>query len=652
MTVPSRNGYLKKAARQQPVKKVVGFTLLLLIILWIGSVGILTGLLINRLVRLRHMASDPAHLNLTAVADEVHGVRQEFSILHGELAPLLWVSSRFGGDVGAAEPLMDAGAESLVAADEALNALAPSLGTFELSTLSMKQMPQILDALAAARPTLANAQTHIDTAAAALARINGPLSPRVDGWVSTANKGMQLAQIGIRASQILPGLLAQAGSRTYLVILQNSYELRPTGGFMTAVGRVEISHGQLGSMTFQDSYAIDDFTKMYPDPPRPLQDYMGSEQWVFRDANWSPDFPTTALEAIRLYQISRPEQVDGVIGLTVDGAGMLIAGLGPLVVPDLPEPVTSANFSKILQEMWNPPPGMNNWAEMQAWFSTRKQGIGMIMSAAIDKLLTGKANWTLLGQGTLDAFNQRQLMLYTIPEADELKQLRWDGAVRSSQDDFLMVVDANVGFNKVNPLVTESVDYQVALQPDGAGHAVLELNYIHHGKRTDILCKQPPPLDNITYDKLMQTCYYDYLRLILPSGSQLLAATPHPVQGEYLLSHKAVDGQAQMLQNDLQGRSVIGQFFVVEYGKQLLAHFEYALPVVVADVGGQEHYRLLLQKQAGTSGTPVKVTLTLPAQARLLSSNPTSTLLSGRKLEFDLHLDVDRQIEVVYTLAP
>jgi len=48
----------------------------------------------------------------------------------------------------------------------------------------------------------------------------------------------------------------------------------------------------------------------------------------------------------------------------------------------------------------------------------------------------------------MDALRQRQLMIYTSPEADVLRQLRWDGALRSSVGDYLMVVDANVALTK------------------------------------------------------------------------------------------------------------------------------------------------------------------------------------------------------------
>jgi hypothetical protein len=214
-------------------------------------------------------------------------------------------------------------------------------------------------------------------------------------------------------------------------------------------------------------------------------------------------------------------------------------------------------------------------------------------------------------------------------------------------------VDANVGFTKVNSLISESLQYQVTLLQDGTGHAVVELNYAHQGTGPNIPCTQNLIYDEtITYGKLSQTCYYDYLRLIVPLGSQLLQASAHPVPGKYFLSGLAADGNAVPLQDSLSDWTVFGQFFVVEYGKQLLTRLEYDLPVIVSDGSRQKRYSLLLQKQPGTDEMPVKVELTLPAKASLVSTNLIPASRSGDTLEFDLHLDVDQQLEVVYTLTP
>jgi hypothetical protein len=645
---------VKKSVIWKRVVQATKFILPILIVIWIGSMGILTGSLLNRAKRLQQTATDPTHLNLNALAGEVHGARRELSILQGELAPVLWICSFFGGDIGSAQPLMEAGVESLKAADESLGALTPLLGDLELSTFSMEQVPQILDAVASAYPAFERANVHIDAAATSLKRIKGPLSPRLEGWVSKAHQLVEIAQEGLGGAEIIPGLLGQEGARTYLILLQNSDELRPTGGFISAVGRIQINRGQLSSVTAEDSYAIDDFSKNYPDPPKPLLYYMGSEQWVFRDANWSPDFPTTALDAIHIYQVSRPEQVDGVIGLNLKGVEMLISGLEPLEVQGLIEPVTSANIAEILQEAWNPSQGFDrSSADWWSWYLSRKQSINKIMQAAMDKLLMWEVNWKPLAQGMIEALKQRQLMIYTVPEATELKRLNWDGSLRSSMGDYLMIVDANVGFNKVNPLIREDINYQVTLLPDGTGHAIVEINYSHQGTMKDILCSQIISYhSNVAYTNMMQACYYDYLRLIVPRGSRLLKATNHPAPGKYLVSGVASDGEVETLYDDLDKWTMFGQFFVIEYGKQLLDRLEYDLPVVVSDVGQQKRYTLLLQKQSGNDAVQIRVKLTLPAHAMLISSSLTPDTRSGDALEFDLRLDVDQQLELIYAPAP
>jgi hypothetical protein len=251
-----------------------------------------------------------------------------------------------------------------------------------------------------------------------------------------------------------------------------------------------------------------------------------------------------------------------------------------------------------------------------------------------------------------DALLQRQVMIYsTGPEAAELARIKWDGAVRSDPGDFLMLVDANVGYGKVNPLIDQRADYRVILSPDGTGRAVVTVDYKHLGAQTGVTCTPQVPYNaDVTYDKMMQRCYYDYLRLMVSRGSRLVSSTARLVPGAYLLSGQTADGKATA-QPDEAGRSVFGQFFVVEYGQSLQTRIEYDLPVVVMDESGYCRYLLTLQKQSGTGDLPIKVTLALPVGAHLLAASPRPVVRSGASLEFDLKLDMDRQLEVKYALA-
>jgi hypothetical protein len=249
----------------------------------------------------------------------------------------------------------------------------------------------------------------------------------------------------------------------------------------------------------------------------------------------------------------------------------------------------------------------------------------------MDKVFSGKANWTRLGLSTLHAIRQRQVTLYSAgPESAILEKLGWDGALRSSDGDYLMVVDSNLGYSKANPIVSEQVEYAVTLDPAGTGRAVVTVTYTHNGTQTGVICSPIVLYDAaITYEKMIHRCYLDYLRLYVPPGSKLRAATPHPVPGNYLLSGKPTDGEAETVIEQVP-HAVFGQFFVVEYGKRLQTRFDYDLPRVVKAVDGKQQYTLWLQKQSGTAAIP----------------HPTARTRNA--LEFDLQLDSDQQVQVVF----
>jgi hypothetical protein len=216
-----------------------------------------------------------------------------------------------------------------------------------------------------------------------------------------------------------------------------------------------------------------------------------------------------------------------------------------------------------------------------------------------------------------------------------------------------MVVDANVGFNKVNPLINETISYQVKLNPNGTGRAIAMLDYVHIGTGPEIPCSQIISYhSNVAYSNMMEACYYDYLRLIVPPGSRLLQATTHKVPGSYLVTGRESDENTKTLMDTPSNWTTFGQFFVVEYGKQLQTRLEYDLPIVVSDVSRKKRYTLLVQKQSGTDAMRVSVKITLPTQSRLVSSNILPVFQSGDILEFIIDLSADQQLEIIYSPAP
>ena len=105
-----------------------------------------------------------------------------------------------------------------------------------------------------------------------------------------------------------------------------------------ATGSWTIDRGRIIERSFQDVAPLD-FPWDYPriEPPRALADYLlGPEQpWQFADANWSPDYPTSASDALRLYANQTGDsRFDGVIAITTYTIDELLKVTGPVTVPD------------------------------------------------------------------------------------------------------------------------------------------------------------------------------------------------------------------------------------------------------------------------------------------------------------------------------
>jgi hypothetical protein len=451
----------------------------------------------------------------------------------------------------------------------------------------------------------------------------------------------------VRGALALPELLGTSEPRTYLILIQNEDELRPTGGFISGVARVTVREGQVVELIFEDSYAVDDFSQPYPDPPLPLREIMGADLWVFRDSNWSPDFPTSARAAVELYQLRDDAPIDGVLALDQQAVRLLVTALGPLKVEEYPEPVTGENVIQAIRESWAPSPDEGFTGE---WWRHRKDFIGRLFTATVAKAQDESTEINLpgLGWAVLQALEERHLFIYLSdagPASDALHEAGWDGALRESPGDYLMVVDANLGFNKANPYIAEALSYTVDLQDLDHPQAELVVEHRHMAAARAAACDHTTRYD-LTYEQMMYRCYWDYVRVYVPEGSRLLEATRHPVPGELLVTGVGRTGDVEVLPGE-PGKSAFATFLVLPPGEQVETRFAYDLsPGVIEQQGDAWRYSLYVQKQGGTDGHAVHVTLILPPAAEVISSDPTPIEQVGNTLLYELSLQTDLELEV------
>jgi hypothetical protein len=451
---------------------------------------------------------------------------------------------------------------------------------------------------------------------------------------------------GVTGGLLAPELLGAEGPRRYLILIQNEDELRGTGGFISGVGEAIVDNGQLQTLQFEDSYAVDDFSQPYPEPPWPLRDTMLADLWVFRDSNWSPDFPTSAEKAIELYTISRQVEIDGVIALDQEAIRLLVGVIGPLRVNGTAEPVDGGNVIRLARQAWVPLGGSDS-----EWWKQRKDFMGGVVDAAVRRAEAGMDRRSLLelARAARQALQQRHLLIYLRqPDvAESLAEAGWDGRLRQVDGDYLMVVDTNVGFNKVNGLVKESLLYAVDLTDPGLPQATLIVRHEHPLSGWQGRCDQTPRYDD-TYQQMMERCYWNYLQVLLPSSAELTGATPHAVRGEALLSGKPSPAEVSVQYGET-GHRVLGTLLLLRPGETLDTRFEYALSHATLRAEGDVYtYRLTVQKQPGTRRPDLQVRVLLPPTAVLKQSDPAPDAILASGPEYALTLETDQSITLTF----
>jgi hypothetical protein len=205
-----------------------------------------------------------------------------------------------------------------------------------------------------------------------------------------------------------------------------------------------------------------------------------------------------------------------------------------------------------------------------------------------------------------------------------------------------------MGYNKVNANIKEGIGYTVDLSDPGAPLATLTVRHIHTLARQSE-CVQWDDTQS-SYASWMERCYYDYLRVLIPRGSQFVGATTQPVPDAWMDSRLGDDGTVK-LGEGAAGTSELSVFQVIGFGERRETSFRYRLPASVLTRDAQGfHYRLQVQKQAGTAAIPFAVDIKLPPKATIDATTPGSATRNDRSLHFAGNLTTDQSIEVTFRL--
>ncbi len=430
-----------------------------------------------------------------------------------------------------------------------------------------------------------------------------------------------------------PDLLTKAmgldDPQTYLVLAQNSDELRPSGGYISTYGWLSMRRLKITDFDYQPTS-----DKSPLPPPAALANNITVPAWWIQrekpiytawDGSWYADFPSTAKMAAWFYDNGQNPHapVDGVIAIDIYGFEAILQGFGSITVPGYNQVVTPANFREVVYQIRaSDEPDAPHKRFLAAFY---KELFKQWQSVSPE-------NSTAVFNAVFRALREKHIMLYFTESKlnDAIDLLGWSGKQDAATDhDYLMVADTNMG-SKSNRSITRQLTYDVQIQSD---NAVQSRTSIEYDFPASVAMKDPGfNLKNYT-----DINYFNTLQVFAPVGSKITATR---------------NLQARVNTVTMPGYVDFVTLTKVDYDGTERFQFSYTTPAIVQKFGNYWRYRLLLQKQPGTVGDSVNVQITLPKNASVIKTSPevAATYNLGQPiLEFRTQLTTDQWIQVVFS---
>lgn len=417
-------------------------------------------------------------------------------------------------------------------------------------------------------------------------------------------------------SDLTIAILGGQETKRYLLVFQNNTEIRATGGFMGSFAELKVRDGIIEHFVVPGggTYDLQGQLRNARIPPSPLQ--LLSARWEFQDANWFPDFPTSARQMITFYRDAGGPSVDGVIAINATYVADLIAMLGPIEMEAYGRTINAENFLFEAQKIVE--------LEYDREQNKPKQFIGDLAPILLSRALEGGPERFLalmdaLSKGLL----QKDVQLYFTNEDIERSVLehRWGGAVLPTSLDYLMVVNSNLGGGKTDGMIREDIDMRVDVDEDGSLTNTVTITRAHQGIKGAIFTG----VNNV-----------NYVRLYVPRGSELINADGFDIPDALLFESPEADW---LLDNDLQyaeltrtkhpesqtdiyeehGKTVFGNWVQTSPGESSTITFRYRLPLKIFEKRKTASpYSLTIQKQSGTINRKTNVSVSIPKSVKVI----------------------------------
>ncbi|HEY8339352.1 MAG TPA: DUF4012 domain-containing protein [Egibacteraceae bacterium] len=539
-----------------------------------------------------------------------------------------------GNSVDAVRGLVDAARGGAAAADDltaALAALPDGIGSLapRAGRLPLEPLQQLQPAVARAADRVRDARR--TAAATPETWLLGAVAAAREAALERVTSLARTVEVADELADALPSLLGAGGPRRYLFGAQNPAELRGTGGFLGAFAVLEIDRGRL---------ALSDFTPIHdlrnvPAEQLETTDLLAPRYERFGGAGFwpnltmTPDFPSAARAAERLYQEVTGEEVDGTLLADPQMLAVLLRFTGPVQVPEIGVVDADSVVAVVANEAYDALPDPER----------RKHVLGMVAATALQRFLLGDgladplAAMTALGEAVADG----HLLLHAADPAEQhaLEVAGVAGALpRPSGGDDLAVFVNNAAANKVDFYTDRTVHYRVRLHGDGSA-----------GATATVTLRNGAPTSGVTGYVIGPNVAG------LAPGDNLSLVSAYCGDGCHLQGLTRSHGDEPAVVESELGHAVFTTPLRVPAGETAEVRFAWRVEQAWDTVEGRGRYRLAFADQVTLRPTRLVVEIELPDGTVVAAADP-DLQHDGRVLRWDGQAPRSRTFEVRFQPAP
>ncbi len=255
-------------------------------------------------------------LNATAgtVADQISSMRDAVDGPAWTIASFIPV---YGNDIKLVRGVME---QADILAQDAMLPACAQLENFKLGellsagTVNLPMLKELISTIQDVEPVVTSSIDAIEELPEPhISKVKG-LMEKVTGPMATAKSA--LANIN-EIAPLLPQMLGDGGTRTYLLMAQQNAELRSTGGLAGSLGPLYVENGKISVGEFiPGNTDLGGEANLYGEVTAE-EDALFTNRMAIRitDTNFNPDFPRVAHFAKGLYEAGTGQKVDGVIAI-------------------------------------------------------------------------------------------------------------------------------------------------------------------------------------------------------------------------------------------------------------------------------------------------------------------------------------------------